>query len=85
MVYPTTDEAIRCGLVEQTTYRDAFDNADQLLRYEKGLESYDILDQHVYRVTPKGNGLVVLARDFGVKKRDPSTLKELKPAWAFPR
>lgn len=77
------DDLLGYGLLEQTTYREAYDRVGLYNKYKASLALGDIADRSVYRVTPKGNSLVMLERDFGEQRKLPDTKKVLKPAFAW--
>lgn len=68
---PSIQEAIEYGLVEPTTYRKAFGRARQYERYKLAMSLNGITDIEIYRVTPKGNGLIFLSPDTGRKVKKP--------------
>lgn len=73
------DDLLGHGLVEQTTYKAAYDRVGLYNKYSASLALGDIADRSVYRVTPKGNSLVFLAKDFGEQKKLPDAKKVLNP------
>ncbi len=51
---------LESGLVEQATYREAYRLSGMYHSYINSLKHFKLEDQIVYRITPKGNGLVFL-------------------------
>ncbi len=75
----TISEAISEGLVEETTYREAYTKMSLFQKYRLSLELRKIVDEPLYQVTPKGNSLVALEADFGKKKKSREREKVLRP------
>ncbi len=77
---PGIEIAEKEGLVERVTYGEAYDSAGLYGRYESALGVLNVLDDEVYRITPKGNTLVFLGGDGGdkIKKEKKARL----PVWA---
>lgn len=81
LLQPTTiDDLVKDGLAEQTTYKEAYHRVGLYNKYRSFIELGQIADKPVYRVTPKGNTLVILSKDFGVKQKDPKSKRALVPA-----
>jgi hypothetical protein len=78
------EDAIDEGYLIKTTYKDAYKKVGLYNKYGilLGLQGLD--DKTVYVVTPKGNGIVALAKDGGEKRKQPKTIGELKPVLSFP-
>lgn len=83
MESPTISDLIDYGLVEETTYREAYSRANLYDKYRVPLTLARLNDQTVYGVTPKGNGLIFLNPDFGDKKEHKEPKKILKPVFNF--
>lgn len=84
--FPTIDELLSYGFIEKTTYAEAFRSNKLYEKYRGDIAEYEIENEKVYRVTPKGNALVFLARDIGEiqsKKEEtvPVALRSLSPAF----
>ena len=82
VLQPTTlEELIQDGLAEKTTYKEAYNRVGLYNKFKLFIELEQIADKPVYRVTPKGNTLVILSRDFGVNQKDPKLKTKLAPAF----
>ncbi|HIG98285.1 TPA: hypothetical protein HA231_02595 [Candidatus Woesearchaeota archaeon] len=62
-------ELVQNELVEQTTYRKAFERANVFQQHAGPLASAGIEEMLVYQVTPKGNGLIFVSKDTGEKDK----------------
>ncbi len=84
----TAAELLDLNVLAERSYGKAYETVGLLERYSDELRSRSIIDEPVFQVTPKGNGLVVLIEDFG--KPDPKEelersivhIPELRPAIA---
>ncbi len=70
---PSIDYLVENGVVEHTTYGEAFDRVGMLGRYAWNLSKRELTDLPVFQVTPKGNGIIYLDEPGGKK-----VTKELK-------
>lgn len=77
----TIDDLFEYGFVSQTTYKEAYDRVGLYNKFKSFIELGQIADKPVYQVTPKGNTLVILSKDFGVKQKDPKSKRVLVPAF----
>ncbi len=77
------EDAISGGFVEKTTYKNAFEQVGLYDKFKLNLTINGVSDESVYRVTPKGNGLVILVYDFGPKENEPQVAKVPQPTFAF--
>lgn len=77
------DDLLGYGLVQQTTYKEAYSRVGLYNKYSASLALGDIADRSVYRVTPKGNSLVMLEQDFGEQKKLPDAKRVLKPVFSW--
>lgn len=68
---PTIEDLLSYGFIEESTYAESYDRAGQYPKYRKQMAIEGILDLPIYRVTPKGNTLVVISGDFGKRKKEP--------------
>lgn len=80
---PTIQELLDWGLAEVTTYEQAYEKAGLGERFGSVLATEGIADKSVYRVTPKGNGLILLLKDQGDRGKKPALEHAFKPSWAF--
>ncbi|RME31687.1 hypothetical protein D6789_01890, partial [Candidatus Woesearchaeota archaeon] len=74
---PTPTELEEMGLVHRATYGEAYTSVG-LDEYLQPLAVLGVLDKKVYRVTPKGNGLIFLGTEGGDEQR--KDVRDLKPA-----
>ena len=83
--FPPFEQILKDGLLQETTYRAAYEKVGLLNRYYRYLALENLLDQPIYTVTPKGNGLVDIMPDFGVSSKKPkealAPVPVLKPAF----
>ncbi|MBI2031076.1 MAG: hypothetical protein HYT08_00500 [Candidatus Levybacteria bacterium] len=80
---PKIDDLLSYGFIEESTYRQSFESVGQYETYKSYMSLAGITEERVYRVTPKGNTLVYIERDFGDKRKDPDRKTVLKPAFGF--
>lgn len=69
--HPTLKDLETYGFVEQTSYGEAYQRVGLYKKYEKPLKIFGIADDPILRITPKGNGLVVLLPEDGSKSTNP--------------
>ena len=81
--FPSMESLLDKGFVRKSTYRHAYEQVVLLNKYRQFLALAGVIDNEVYTITPKGNGLVRLARDFGPKSKEPKTEKVLKQAFSY--
>lgn len=81
--FPPMEDLLNKGFVRKTTYRDAYARVGLFDKYRQFLTLAGVIDNEIYTITPKGNGLVHLAEDFGPKSKEPETEKVLKPALSY--
>ena len=82
--YSNMDDLLSYGFVEQMNYRKAFKLSGYLGNYEQLLKERSIIDEPVYSITPKGNGLVFLVSDGGQKdKADDLRERVLNPVFGY--
>lgn len=77
--FPTIDEALEEGYLKETNYKDAYSKVGLYDKYKLYLFGIGIADKPIYIVTPKGNAVVMLVRDFGRKSEKPKVVPEFKP------
>ncbi len=65
---PSMQYAIDNGLVEQTTYGEAYRKLGIYEQYAQALEVTGITDEPIFQVTPKGNTLVAIRQPKGERK-----------------
>lgn len=65
----TIEDALQCGFIQETSYQDAFDRVGLFSTFQSELQRTGIMDLNVYQVTPKGNTLIILQKDFGPKEQ----------------
>jgi len=68
---PNLDDFITDEFLEETTYEAAYKRADVYEAFAAAMHVLGIAENKVYQVTPKGNGLVRIIRDFGKKQKNP--------------
>lgn len=81
--FPSMETLLDKGFIRKSTYRYTYERVGLLDKYRQFLALAGVIDDEVYTITPKGNGLVGLARDFGPKSKEPKTEKVLKPALSY--
>lgn len=64
----TIEDLQKYGFIEQITYEEAYKKVGLYEKYKQDIQSRGINDKQVYRITPKGNGLVFLWMPSGDKK-----------------
>ncbi len=74
---PTIDELVDAGMLRLTTQGEAYERVGLYDVYGEELSSRSVEDDPVFQVTPKGNSLVSLERDFGEKKPRESEMPNL--------
>lgn len=79
--FPTIDEALEEGFLQETTYKKAYSNVNLYDKYKLYLFGAGIIDHPLYTVTPKGNSVVFLLNDGGDKVEKPKAVTELKPVF----
>ncbi len=72
---PGPEGMTEAGLVEPTTYREAYKKVGLYETYAEGLDLSGFTDEQVYQVTPKGNTLLFIDNPSGV----PSPKHEKEP------
>lgn len=72
------EQAIEQGFLTKTTYKEAYGKVGLYDRYRLYLELQQLSDKHIYAVTPKGNGVVILDKDGGEKEKTQERASELK-------
>jgi len=82
--FPSLEDVLAAGFIEETTYSAAFDKVGKLGQYKRQIDFFGIGDEKLYTVTPKGNGLVFLVSDGGKSVKKESGVKELKPVFGLP-
>lgn len=80
MEHPPVEKVVEKGYLKETTYGEAFDKVGLLSKYKATLILNNLVDEPLYAVTPKGNGVVFVFRDSGKRMEKPKTIPELKPA-----
>jgi len=80
---PSVDYLIENGMLEKTTYQEAYSKTGLYGGYAKSMNILDISENEVYQVTPKGNGLMFLWPDGGDSSQKKKKIKELRPAFEF--
>lgn len=81
--FPRLEDIIKEGFLKETTYREAYDKVGLWEKYRVALTLSNMADEKIYTVTPKGNTLVTLDRDFGKKQQDPKKAVQLRPVFDF--
>ena len=71
----TPDQLIQQGMLEKSTYGDAYQSLGIYKKYMEELGTRRLTEEPLFQVTPKGNTLIVLLPDFGERapKEDTQT------------
>lgn len=80
---PSIEELINWGLMIESTYREAYATVGLLEKYRTIMILDRVLDEKVYVITPKGNGLIGLSADSGKPQKNPEKGKVLRPKLSF--
>ncbi|MBR9702680.1 hypothetical protein GOV10_01465 [Candidatus Woesearchaeota archaeon] len=78
--FPSIEETLELGMLFETTIGQAYKMHNLYEQYNRQIEFFGLNDKTAYMVSPKGNGLVYLIRDFGSTKPEKEGVRELKPA-----
>ena len=65
------------GLMEQKTYREAYQRMGKYEQYAQAIEVLGIAEKPVFQITPKGNSLIMLLGDGGDKVPKRKEVKKL--------
>jgi len=65
------------GLMEQKTYREAYQRMGKYEQYAQAIEVLGIAEKPIFQITPKGNSLVMLLSDGGDKVPKRKEVKKL--------
>ncbi len=80
---PSIEELLKYGLAEEATYQQAYEEAGLWEQTKDFFMSAGLADRPVLKITPKGNGLVLIVDDTGETKPEPKGLRQFKPAFGF--
>lgn len=80
---PSIDELINWGLIRESSYKEFFATVGLLEKYRVQLILEGVIDNKVYVVTPKGNGLIGLSADTGRPQKNPEKGKVLRLKLSF--
>ena len=78
--FPTIEELVEQGLVEETTYEEAYRSVGLYDQYSQSMGVLGISEETVYQITPKGNTLIDLSNDGGRKIKKSKRVKKLVPS-----
>lgn len=81
---PPLEDFINNSLLRETTYQQAYERVGLYEKYRRFLVLAGLEDKPLYQVTPKGNGLVFLFREFGESVRKPKESAALQSAYLSP-
>lgn len=71
------------GLIRQTTYQEAYEDAGLWRQHAKWLQLAGLANSSVYTVTPRGNGVIYLAADRGISEKKVQKSGVLRPVFQF--
>jgi hypothetical protein len=78
---PKIEELVGWELIRETTYKEAYQRVGLYDQYKLGIELKDLSEKPIYQITPKGNGLILVAVDGGEATPEKKEARVLVPGW----